>query len=101
MEPGAQWIVSVRAKVAKQSNSKHPYPPPLYIFLLQICTNYKNDQIDRVKSGNPLKSGKFSSLSFTPTSFLRKYSIAHFPRKRQKPAVLIAFLILYVTDNYL
>ena len=37
--------------------------PPLH-FLLQICTNYKNDQIDHVKSGNPLKSGKFSSLMY-------------------------------------
>ena len=35
--------------------------PPLYFFIEDLY-NYKNDQTDHVKSGNLLKSGKFSSL---------------------------------------
>ena len=61
---------------------------PLY-FLLQMCTNYKNDQIDHVKSG------KFSSLYIglfflRPSDIIKSYPYWHnnFSNNFQLPVTL-------------
>ena len=84
MLTGQQWSSKIptrhgtRTSTDRQCNNKGGQAmklqtslPPLH-FLLQICTNYKNDQTDHVKSGNPLKSGKFSSLFIIPLCFSKE-----------------------------
>ena len=59
---GPQWIVICKSKgghAMKLQTSLLP-PPPLYFFIADLYKS-QNDQIDHVKSRNPLKSGKFSS----------------------------------------